>query len=540
MTTRLIQQKKSDLAVRLMRSIYRNVSGKELSIQYRREKRSTSSNNSSSVSNSAMTCVDKEIVSTIDEVSVISSSDSSYSYCDSVTVVDNCNTHRNRNSNRNSGQDVENYLCPRLTENSLAELNDGNCEETNSELSVDQQVGNTDSDTVSQTSDINRSIAVVNNFEDSNNSYSTSKSGVNGKKDQSLVFGEIVPLSFMQILGMIDYRNKNNLVFVDLGSGIGRACLCAALSPFPFKKVWGIEIVPSLVDVSHDCLQKLRNYVNTVSPITTITDTNNSTKDESECVATQPDKLYQLVVKQLQTVPDKIMKVDYLVNMIIKEVGHKRYKVLMKPFKSFIGFANSYAADFALSTDKKDIQFLETNCASIVSSEDGGEAIADSSSHVRVGVSSNTNRQEVESDKSMGRDNFNSSVSSNHNDRYTATELALLQPLPEILFDCGNIFDINWWEEADVVYVASLLFTDAMMIALTHCVYRMKVDSYFISLKPLHILNSNSKIATRSATVSNNETDNYDDLESRTITLISESFFKMSWQMAKVYLYKVH
>jgi hypothetical protein len=93
-------------------------------------------------------------------------------------------------------------------------------------------------------------------------------------------------------------------------------------------------------------------------------------------------------------------------------------------------------------------------------------------------------------------------------------------------FTCGDIFEIDWWSTADVVYCASLLFTDAMMVQLSELVYKMKVGSWFVSLKPL-------------SEVSPSGTDSNCDGQSAAFRLVDESFFKMSWQMAKVYIYRI-
>ena len=62
------------------------------------------------------------------------------------------------------------------------------------------------------------------------------------KTDQSLTYGEIVPSSFLQILGftappLTEEDATSSRIFYDLGCGTGRAVICAALSPYPFSKV---------------------------------------------------------------------------------------------------------------------------------------------------------------------------------------------------------------------------------------------------------------------------------------------------------------
>jgi hypothetical protein len=105
-------------------------------------------------------------------------------------------------------------------------------------------------------------------------------------------------------------------------------------------------------------------------------------------------------------------------------------------------------------------------------------------------------------------------------DTLTHDEVALLSPLPVITFHCGDMFAHDWWAGADVVYAASLLFSDAMMETLTLQASRLRPGAWVISLKPLLL----------SLCASHME---------RCIELRTEGWYKMSWQMAKVYIYQV-
>jgi len=115
--------------------------------------------------------------------------------------------------------------------------------------------------------------------------------------------------------------------------------------------------------------------------------------------------------------------------------------------------------------------------------------------------------------------------------------------LPDITFTHGNIFEIPWWEEANVIYVASLLFSESMMVELTKLALKIKLGSWFVSLQPLRLEEialkeqqdengddyfSSSSSSNSSATVRKNK-----------LILCSESFYKMSWNMAKVYIYQM-
>ena len=49
----------------------------------------------------------------------------------------------------------------------------------------------------------------------------------------------------------------------------------------------------------------------------------------------------------------------------------------------------------------------------------------------------------------------------------------------------GNFLDVEWWNDADVVYLANAVFGDELMRQLTERVCRMKVGARVASLKPL-------------------------------------------------------
>ena len=95
--------------------------------------------------------------------------------------------------------------------------------------------------------------------------------------------------------------------------------------------------------------------------------------------------------------------------------------------------------------------------------------------------------------------------------------LEAIFPLPDIQIIEGDIFEHLWHDDADVVYAASLLFTNCMMEKLTEQVLKMKKGSWMISLKPL-------KLSL---------------IHEKKILLRDKGFHKMSWQMAEVYIYQI-
>jgi hypothetical protein len=108
----------------------------------------------------------------------------------------------------------------------------------------------------------------------------------------------------------------------------------------------------------------------------------------------------------------------------------------------------------------------------------------------------------------------------------------MTEPLPDVVLDLGDIFDIDWWSKADVAYCASLLFSEEMMIRLSEKVRLMKPGSFFITLKPL--LDADVKCGGKEDGTSSPPVPPSGD-----IVLVSDSFYKMSWHMARVYIYEM-
>ena len=105
-----------------------------------------------------------------------------------------------------------------------------------------------------------------------------------------------------------------------------------------------------------------------------------------------------------------------------------------------------------------------------------------------------------------------------------------LDHLPTVEYTAGDIFAVDWWSEANVVYAASLLFTVEMMEELSRKVSLMRSGAYVITLKPLIDLEKTEQ----------HQLDGADSIAVKTrFELLSDSFYKMSWQMAKVYIYRI-
>ena len=307
--------------------------------------------------------------------------------------------------------------------------------------------------------------------------------------------------SFLQILQLVSNDLESDAVFVDVGCGTGKANFVAALSSIGFVKVWGIEIVPGLIEAARDaceCLIKCIESPHTKSASCFVN------KDISACTSAGFGSELVIHINSLIVESEyKRLRADHLASALCQKIGRKKYRELLKPFKSFQKFITMSGQYFDKTTDDR-TGFEWISCTDTI--------------------------LHVDEENIGHRDHQESTAESNEEELcklIDASALELLLPLPEILFQCGDIFEIPWWETADVVYAASLLFNDEMIRELTIKAAMMKSGSFIISLKPL------------SVEASNWNTDEREKLKIDRITLISESFFKMSWQMAKVYIYKL-
>ncbi|RYH11888.1 hypothetical protein EON65_38635 [archaeon] len=312
--------------------------------------------------------------------------------------------------------------------------------------------------------------------------------------DASLTYGEVTATDFMNILStverlMVSYGSTggNEKMFVDLGCGRGLPCACAAISTLNFANVWGIEIVPELIVIAN----KLRDvFISTFSsPTPSSTPIPKSAKLSSK--TSKPVKSDRTLIEHVQmymlenTNEGEYMSLETLADVLCKQLGHKRYR-LLKGSKTLRKCLQSHVDIVKLIGED---QYVELVDRSVPNKTEDNSSKVDSGALPTIGPVTPP-----------------------------VTALIILPPhqipLPTMAFDCGDIFAIPWWESADVAYVASLLFSEDMMLLLTSCVVRMKPQSWVLSLRPLPDLPDS-------------------------VVLRHDSFFKMSWQMAKVYFYQV-
>eukprot|EP00607_Mallomonas_marina_P005451 CAMPEP_0182426556 /NCGR_PEP_ID=MMETSP1167-20130531/13041_1 /TAXON_ID=2988 /ORGANISM="Mallomonas Sp, Strain CCMP3275" /LENGTH=817 /DNA_ID=CAMNT_0024608059 /DNA_START=38 /DNA_END=2488 /DNA_ORIENTATION=+ len=77
-----------------------------------------------------------------------------------------------------------------------------------------------------------------------------------GREDQSLTYGEVEYLSFIDILKRTGACHGD--VFYDLGCGAGKAVISAALSGIQFMRCVGLEILPGLCDCARSAISKVK------------------------------------------------------------------------------------------------------------------------------------------------------------------------------------------------------------------------------------------------------------------------------------------
>lgn len=397
--------------------------------------------------------------------------------------------------------------------------------------------------------------------------------------DKSLTYGEIIPKSFYQILGLTITGNdgakrRKRRRFVDLGCGVGRAVFCAALFHTPFENCWGIEILSALVEEANNAtdlfLQSLEQT--TSSEPKTVSkrpnpandrrqETNNESKDRH---TTSLEEWYACIQKVFNNEGCNQMNMDLLANKVCLAMGHKKFRLALKEHKKFrflldklsnvvvqennevtitrnLGGGDEVQEDTLVISGVPSGSTYHTGgrnnpkeCSSVV--EHDSEAFIDA----ETGKTEHTIMEKAFSRMNLKRtdsnfEGFDSQVEHIENGIVSAEHprsvdvlVDLLQecrtrdalfPPPDIQFTAGSIFDIDWWtcgeEECVVAYAASLLFSEDMMKQLTEKTRLLSSGSWMISLKPLIL----------------------DEGDARRIVLKHESFFKMSWQMAKVYVY---
>eukprot|EP01032_Pedospumella_encystans_P026009 gene26009-29377_t len=170
--------------------------------------------------------------------------------------------------------------------------------------------------------------------------------------DPSLTFGEIVPQSFLQILNFTSDSTKlSGRNFVDLGSGTGRACICAALSPYGFSDVLGIELMPDLCAQSESVCARLQELLE--KPLADNIAVIQKPKGGEKGTTNADLDAVALQVFASNASEGQQIAVDLLANLITKQMGHKVFKVAVKQHKTFAKYLKEKENLFTLSEDGK-------------------------------------------------------------------------------------------------------------------------------------------------------------------------------------------
>jgi hypothetical protein len=372
---------------------------------------------------------------------------------------------------------------------------------------------------------------------------------VSDMKDPTLTFGEIVPQSFIQILKYTtrdDEVQSVNRKFVDLGSGTGRACVCAALSPFGFQSVVGVELMPGLHEQAEGVLANLRSIIAQASTSTASGGKSiHQKKIVQPVAATNFDNTAVDVLREFTPIGQDYVQTDYFANALTKRLGHKVFKATIKEHRSFSKYLQGRTALFTLTVDGKSVQLAATSAAAESDIADDNEerdaGILDSdtftdclqivtaeqptteveSAHSLQAEANGTDPQGVSAaqDTTPAPDGITTGSFNTTPLQLSQSDAQLLQPLPDIAFHCGDMFALDW-TDADVVYAASLLFSTPMMETLTLQASQLLPGAWVISLKPLLLEECRERLHN-------------------SVVLRTAEWYKMSWQMAKVYIYQV-
>lgn len=359
----------------------------------------------------------------------------------------------------------------------------------------------------------------------------------------SLTYGEVVPQSFIQILEASVVGDQ--LTFVDLGCGSGVALFTTALSASAtkFDRVWGIEILPQLWTAACQLKDKLIHLREVALNPPQRLDTTQTALSIQSGASVLLEKAV-LICQKLDS--ESFKPIEELVSDICKDLGHKEYRKMLKGHKTFKKLLIAYPDMFDIADDSVRLK-QETGevCGASISSEaiceearqDYSDAEAstvapsvsckEGTPRLKIVADENSTKLAEEKSADVSREGgcVDETVATSSRKAADDAIVSLLKSeggrdflnghVPEITIERGDIFEIDWWTSADIVYCASLLFSDDMMVLLSERASRMKPGSVFITLKPLVAEHLNH------------------------FELISDSFYKMSWQMARVYMYKV-
>jgi hypothetical protein len=313
----------------------------------------------------------------------------------------------------------------------------------------------------------------------------------------------------------------------------------------------GVELMPGLHEQAEGVLANLRSIIAQASTSTASGGKSIQKKIVQPVAATNFDNTAVGVLRELTQTSQDCVQTDYFANALTKRLGHKVFKATMKEYKSFSKYLQGRPHLFTLSVDGKSVQLAVTTEATGVDiaddneERDAGNLDCDTFTDSLQIATAEQSTTELESAHSLqaeanSMDTLGTSAAPDNtaaiiptHEGVTTVSLStlpkqfqlsqsdaqLLQPLPNITFHCGDMFAFDWID-ADVVYAASLLFSAPMMETLTLQASQLRPGAWVISLKPLLLEECRERMQN-------------------SVVLRTAEWYKMSWQMAKVYIYQV-
>lgn len=375
--------------------------------------------------------------------------------------------------------------------------------------------------------------------------------------DKSLTYGEVTFSSFLQILDFVmRLRPTADGVFVDLGCGTGKAVLTAALSEARFSLCWGIEIVPDLLELAL-CVKKAFEDLPTSRPSAgaanaTLTSAATATVKRVKSVEVPAEEaIIDAIISLFNSSSSKSeasgtasasssLPADWLASKVCDHVGHKAFKAFVKKHKNFSNFVKVYCAD-VLVIEGKAISLVRSAPTNGGGGSGEGEGVVadisyadDPKTHDDANNIDITTSEVAHDDENIDADAYDGSDGACRLEDVAemAADRSVFTHVPDIRFDVGDIYLIPWWESASVVYVASLLFSNDMMERLTDLALRLQPGSVVVSLKAFPRTRPDSASWCDTEGESANKGRPY-------LRLVSDSFYRMSWQMAQVLIYVV-
>jgi hypothetical protein len=309
--------------------------------------------------------------------------------------------------------------------------------------------------------------------------------------------------------------------------------IIAALAYPDFARCTGIELVQGLHDAAVFFVLKTSDALAaapvTQAPAKTAVVVANAVIDsELQTV------LMQLSLQQTESSSNTV-PIEKLASLLVAKVGHKRYKQALKGHSSFRKYLLKQTLCPVTISDGDLVTFADccSPSSSSSSSELGSSALAASDADALI--ESVAALDIIETAAASATDSTNSSSSSSNGSATAAvtaaaqavTKVAAQQPpTPDlephsldnarIDLQCGDIF-VNGgaqWASADIVYCASLLFSNAMVEQLAVAVCSLKPGARVISLRELRCATDSSSGAAQ-------------------LKLLHEGFFQMSWQKVR-------